>query len=105
MTRPLNTAPAAEPAGAARGIAAVRDERTGARFAKALKYSRQLYNAAARMTRNHADAEDLVQETYARAWASFHQFREGTNARAWLHRSGYRKRQSEPRLSAVAVED
>ena len=55
------------------------DERTEARFTEALGYMRQLHLTAARMTRNAADAEDLVQETYARAYASFHQFRDGTN--------------------------
>ena len=40
---------------------------------------------ASRMTRDHAEAEDLVQETYARAFASFHQFRNGTNLKAQCH--------------------
>ena len=60
------------------------------------------------MTRNPADAEDLVQETYAKAYASFHQFREGTNIRAWLNRilkntfiNGYRKKQREPLLATT----
>jgi RNA polymerase sigma-70 factor (ECF subfamily) len=64
----------------------------------------QLYPAALRMTRNPTDAEDLVQETSAKAYAAFHQFRPGTNLRAWLHRilantfiNGYRKRRREPR--------
>ena len=52
----------------------------------ALEFAPQLYNAALRMTRNRADAEDLVQETYLRAYRSFHTFAEGTNLRAWLFR-------------------
>jgi len=63
----------------------------------------QLYATALRMTCNPADAEDLVQETTAKAYAAFHQFRPGTNLKAWLHRilantfiSGYRKRRREP---------
>jgi RNA polymerase sigma-70 factor, ECF subfamily len=63
----------------------------------------QLYPAALRMTRNPSDAEDLVQETLAKAYAGFHQFRPGTNLRAWLHRilantfiNGYRKKRREP---------
>jgi RNA polymerase sigma-70 factor (ECF subfamily) len=53
---------------------------------EALQFAPQLYNAALRMTRNRADAEDLVQETYLRAYRSFHTFSEGTNLRAWLYR-------------------
>jgi len=63
----------------------------------------QLYPAALRMTRNPSDAEDLVQETLVKAYAGFHQFRPGTNLRAWLHRilantfiNGYRKKKREP---------
>jgi len=81
-------------------------------FAEALGYMRQLHAKASRMTRNHSDAEDLVQETYARAFASFHQFKQGTNLRAWLNRiltnafiSGYRKRQHEPVLTTVGLDD
>jgi RNA polymerase sigma-70 factor, ECF subfamily len=62
-----------------------------------------LYASAIRMTRNTADAEDLVQETLAKAYVNFHQFQEGTNLKAWLHRiltnnfiNTYRKKQREP---------
>ncbi len=74
----------------------------------------QLYPAAMRMTRNPGDAEDLVQETLAKAYAALHQFRPGTNLRAWLHRilastfiNSYRKRRREPiqDLSASFQED
>jgi RNA polymerase sigma-70 factor (ECF subfamily) len=88
------------------------DERAHEHFAEALAYTRQLHAMAARMTRNPADAEDLVQETYTRAYASFHQFSEGTNLRAWLNRiltnafiSGYRKRRREPALPSAGIED
>ncbi|GAA1480031.1 hypothetical protein GCM10009624_04710 [Gordonia sinesedis] len=63
----------------------------------------QMYGAALRMTRNPADAEDLVQETYVKAFSAFASFREGTNLKAWLYRiltntyiNGYRKRQRQP---------
>ncbi|CAL9331544.1 ECF RNA polymerase sigma factor SigH [Actinosynnema sp. ALI-1.44] len=63
----------------------------------------QLYSAALRMTRNPADAEDLVQETYLKAYAAFASFSEGTNLKAWLYRiltntyiNGYRKKQRQP---------
>jgi RNA polymerase sigma-70 factor, ECF subfamily len=63
----------------------------------------QLYPAALRMTQNPSDAEDLVQETFAKAYAAFHQFQAGTNLRAWLHRilantfiNSYRKKRREP---------
>ncbi|MEA1903672.1 MAG: sigma-70 family RNA polymerase sigma factor [Actinomycetota bacterium] len=52
----------------------------------ALQYSRQLYSAAMRMTRNSADAEDLVQETYLKAYRAYHTFEAGTNLKAWLYR-------------------
>jgi RNA polymerase sigma-70 factor, ECF subfamily len=51
-----------------------------------LPYARQLHAAALRLTGNPADAEDLVQETYAKAFAGFGTFEPGTNLRAWLHR-------------------
>lgn len=73
----------------------------------------QLFASAMRLTRNTADAEDLVQETVAKAYTSYHQFREGTNLKAWLHRiltnnfiNDYRKKQRSPKLSAAEdVED
>src|SRR4029453_6198519 len=64
------------------GHAETADERH-ARFEQdALKYLHHLYAGALRMTRNPADAEDIVQETYAKAYASFHQFTPGTNLKA-----------------------
>jgi RNA polymerase sigma-70 factor, ECF subfamily len=64
-----------------------------------------LYGAALRMTRNAADAEDLVQETYLRAFRGFAGFQEGTNLKAWLYRiltnsfiNTYRKKQREPQI-------
>ena len=62
-----------------------------------------MYGAALRLTRNPADAEDLVQETYLRAFRGFASFEEGTNLKAWLYRiltnnfiNTYRKKQREP---------
>jgi RNA polymerase sigma-70 factor (ECF subfamily) len=52
----------------------------------AMPYMGPLYSAALRMTRNPADAEDLVQETYLRAYRAFDSFQEGTNLKAWLYR-------------------
>ncbi|MGN6523632.1 MAG: sigma-70 family RNA polymerase sigma factor [Actinomycetes bacterium] len=89
-------------------------EERAARFERdALQYLDQLYSAAMRMTRNPADAEDLVQETFAKAFSSFHQFTEGTNLKAWLYRiltntfiNTYRKKQREPQQSGSEdVED
>ncbi|MFX0591792.1 sigma-70 family RNA polymerase sigma factor [Melissospora conviva] len=79
------------------------DERR-ARFERdALPFVDQLYPAALRMTRHPADAEDLVQETFLKAFAAFHQFQEGTNLKAWLYRiltntyiNSYRRRQRQP---------
>jgi RNA polymerase sigma-70 factor (ECF subfamily) len=69
----------------------------------ALPYLDKMYPSALRLTRNRPDAEDLVQETFAKAYASFGQFQPGSNVRAWLYRilittfiSSYRKRQREP---------
>ncbi len=73
----------------------------------------QLYGAALRLTRNPADAEDLVQQTFMRAYAAFEQFESGTNLRAWLYKilqntfiSAYRKQQRQPKtVSAEVSED
>ena len=83
------------------------DEQRAARFERdALEYLDQLYAAAMRMTRNPTDAEDLVQETFTKAFSSFHQFRPGTNLKAWLYRiltntfiNNYRKKQRQPQQS------
>ena len=83
------------------------EEQRTARFeADALVFLDQLYAAALRMTRNPADAEDVVQETYAKAYSSFHQFTPGTNLKAWLYRiltntyiNSYRKKQRQPQIS------
>jgi RNA polymerase sigma-70 factor (ECF subfamily) len=89
-------------------------EQRGARFERtALPFLDQLYSAALRMTRNPADAEDLVQETFVKAFAAFHQFQEGTNLKAWLYRiltntfiNTYRKAQRQPKQSGTeTVED
>ncbi|MDR1711916.1 MAG: sigma-70 family RNA polymerase sigma factor [Propionibacteriaceae bacterium] len=85
-----------------------------ARFERdALVYLDQLYAAGLRMTHNPADAEDLVQETYAKAFASFGQFKAGTNLKAWLYRiltntfiNTYRKNQRRPQTTSQdAIED
>jgi RNA polymerase sigma-70 factor, ECF subfamily len=68
-------------------------------------YAASLYPAAIRMTGNPPDADDLIQETFAKALAASEQFRPGTNLNAWLRRimlntfiSGYRKRRAEPQF-------
>jgi RNA polymerase sigma-70 factor (ECF subfamily) len=75
-----------------------------ARFeAEAMPFLDQLYSAAMRTTRNPTDAQDLVQETFTKAFAAFHQYRPGTNLKAWLYRiltntyiNSYRKKQRQP---------
>jgi RNA polymerase sigma-70 factor (ECF subfamily) len=79
----------------------------------AMQYVDQLYSAAMRMARNPSDAEDLVQEAYTKAFSAFHQYRPGTNLKAWLYRiltntyiNLYRKRQREPLQSnSDTIED
>ena len=83
------------------------DQQRSERFeAEVLPLLDRLYSAALRYTRNPADAEDLVQETVAKAYRSFHQYQPGTNLRAWLYRvlhttyiSMYRKAQRRPQES------
>lgn len=80
------------------------DAELTARFERdAIPLVEQLYGYALRMTRNPADAEDLVQETMLKAYAKFRSFRSGTNLRAWLYRiltnnyiNSYRKKQRQP---------
>src|SRR5690606_37076577 len=76
--------------------------------AQALPFMDQLYAAAMRMTRNPADAGDLVQETYVKAFAAFESFKQGTNLKAWLYRiltntfiNSYRKNQRSPYQGAI----
>lgn len=75
---------------------------------QAMPYIDQLYAAAIRMTRNQADAQDLVQETYVKAFAAFKGFTQGTNMKAWLYRiltnafiNTYRKKQRDPYSSSI----
>jgi RNA polymerase sigma-70 factor (ECF subfamily) len=89
-------------------------EERRARFEReAMPLLDQLYSAALRTTRNPSDAEDLVQETFAKAYAAFHQYRPGTNLKAWMYRiltntyiNSYRKKQRQPLESdAAEIED
>src|SRR5215472_12572654 len=75
-------------------------------------YMSQLYPAALRLTRNSSDAEDLVQETLAKAYVAFGQFTPGTNLRAWLHKilantfvNTCRRRKREPVLASARAQD
>ena len=69
----------------------------------AMQYAPQLYSAALRMTRNPADAQDVVQETFLKAYRAYHSYTDGTNLKAWLYRiltntyiNTYRKAQRRP---------
>jgi RNA polymerase sigma-70 factor (ECF subfamily) len=113
--------PAAEPESVESGsneravdIATESTEERRIRFERdAMQYVDQLYSAAMRMARNPADAEDLVQEAYTKAFSAFHQYKPGTNLKAWLYRiltntyiNLYRKRQREPLQSnSDTIED
>ena len=80
---------------------------------QAMEFMPSLYTAALRMTRNPADAEDLVQETYLKAYRGFHTFQAGTNLKAWLYRiltntfiNSYRAKKRKPEQADVEdVED
>jgi RNA polymerase sigma-70 factor (ECF subfamily) len=80
---------------------------------QAMEYMPALYTAALRMTRNPADAEDLVQETFLKAYRSFGSFEEGTNLKAWLYRiltntfiNSYRAQKRRPEKADVEdIED
>ncbi len=101
---------AAAAAGAAEGLAVPRPGGRQADFEEQVRpYLGQLYPAALRMTRNPADAEDLVQDTLAKAYTAFGQYTPGTNLRAWLHKilantfiNTYRKRKREPAIAPGA---
>ncbi len=76
--------------------------------AQALPFIDQLYAAGLRMTRNPSDAQDLVQETFVKAFSAFHQYQQGTNLKAWMYRiltntfiNNYRKKQRDPYQNSV----
>ncbi|WP_373291308.1 sigma-70 family RNA polymerase sigma factor [Pilimelia anulata] len=107
MSEPEQTPPRAGARTGRAGAPGDRREDAAAQRARfehdALPFVDQLYGAALRMTRNPADAEDLVQETFLKAYGAFHQFERGTNLKAWLYRiltntfiNSYRKRQRQP---------
>lgn len=108
-TRAGANAPAVR--GGAQGVLARAE--LNARFEReALPFLDAMYSAALRMTKNPESAEDLVQETFAKAFTSFHQFSEGTNLRAWLYRiltttfiNIYRKEQRQPLISDGEIEE
>ena len=77
---------------------------------EAMPLMNQLFGAALGMTRNRADAEDLVQETYLKAYQKFHQYQPGTNIKAWLYRiltntyiTSYRKAQRSPKRASSSA--
>ena len=76
--------------------------------ADAMGYADALFSAALRMTKNRADAEDLVQETFLKAYRAYGGYQEGTNLRAWLYRiltnayiTSYRSKQRRPEIADV----
>ena len=101
---PTHVADAVARADATVDVSTETDAQRRARFEReAMPLLDQLYSAALRTTRNPSDAEDLVQETFAKAFAAFHQYKPGTNLKAWLYRiltntyiNTYRKKQRQP---------
>ena len=118
-TRGSAPAPSGDPDDLARAdatvdVASESEHDRRARFEReAMPLLDQLYSAALRTTRNPSDAEDLVQETFAKAYAAFHQYKPGTNLKAWMYRiltntyiNSYRKKQRQPLESdAAQIED
>ncbi|WP_083706906.1 sigma-70 family RNA polymerase sigma factor [Intrasporangium flavum] len=114
VTGAVTDAEAQARADASVDVKAETSEQRRARFEReAMPLLDQLYSAALRTTRNPSDAEDLVQETFAKAYAAFHQYRPGTNLKAWMYRiltntyiNSYRKKQRQPLESdASDIED
>ncbi|WP_425460939.1 sigma-70 family RNA polymerase sigma factor [Lacisediminihabitans profunda] len=103
-TAPNTTVPTTTAAGATAQAEADAKADVRALFeTQAIPFMDQLYAAGLRMTRNPADAADLVQETFVKAFAAFGQFQQGTNLKAWLYRiltntfiNNYRKKQRDP---------
>ena len=98
----------------ARNAMAKKEDQQGWNFeAAAMPFVDSLYNTAYRMTRNAEDAEDLVQETYLKAYRYYDKFEEGTNFKAWLFKimkntfiNNYRRQQALPPQSDFAeIED
>ena len=95
------------------GVPLTDAERTRQFSEQAMEFMPSLYTAALRMTRNTADAEDLVQETYLKAYRAWHSFKQGTNLKAWLYRiltntfiNSYRAKKRRPDESELdEVED
>jgi RNA polymerase sigma-70 factor (ECF subfamily) len=113
-TAPATSRPDSTPQALVPDRAAETDAELTARFERdAIPLLDQLYGGALRMTRNPADAEDLVQETFLKAFAAFDTFRAGTNLKAWLYRiltntfiNSYRKKQRQPQQAmSEDVED
>jgi RNA polymerase sigma-70 factor (ECF subfamily) len=105
---------ASEPVQAAAPAGQGNDEQRQAQFTEqAMEFMPSLYAAALRMTRNPADAEDLVQETYLKAYRAWHTFQQGTNLKAWLYRiltntfiNSYRSKKRRPEQTELdEVED